>query len=285
MPQWQACYTGEISDQLNQDTNGPCSAFTTNQLRTSEISNRDRDLAVEPQRTAPNWPTRQSRFLLSQREHIKLLEQLPTNLRKEYRSTIKRFLCHLEASGLVWSKLVTAAEDKRPRALENAVNEGIYRHRLSDHTRAAINRAFGLQLLGMTVQKPTAPEHKKLMERLPLDIPQPYRSSINRFLCHLEEHGQTWSQLVSDEEERRPAPLNEAVNKGIRDYGLSSSTRAAFNSAFGFSLLGTTNRKPLLQEHIRLLAALPPKFFPTYRSAVNGFLCHLEALGHEGPPG
>jgi hypothetical protein len=76
------------------------------------------------------------------------MEQLPPTLSIQQRSTISRFLCHLEQAGQHWSTLAPAAGDIRPIALEAAVNTAITQHGLHQGTRTAINRAFDLLLQG-----------------------------------------------------------------------------------------------------------------------------------------
>ncbi|MFC0694164.1 hypothetical protein [Paraburkholderia humisilvae] len=55
---------------------------------------------------------------------------------------------------------------------------------------------------------------------------------------HLEEQGQSWSQLVpaGSGAGARPAALEQAVNEGIPHHGLQPNTRAAINRVFGFKL-------------------------------------------------
>ncbi|MFC0693248.1 hypothetical protein [Paraburkholderia humisilvae] len=106
-------------------------------------------------------------------------------------------------------------------------------------TRAAINQAFGFRLQGERVRlAPDLQEHKDLLKDLPEELTQVYRSCVNRFLVHLEEQGQSWSQLVptGSGAGARPAALEQAVNEGIRHHGLQTNTRAAINRAFGFDL-------------------------------------------------
>jgi hypothetical protein len=74
------------------------------------------------------------------------------------------------------------------------------------------------------------------MALLPQSLSQQERSRVNRFLCHLEQQGQTWSQLWPDPTDPRPAGLERAVNKGVSRHGLNRGTRAALNGAFGLEL-------------------------------------------------
>ncbi|MFC7632651.1 hypothetical protein ACFQVB_33675 [Paraburkholderia humisilvae] len=150
-------------------------------------------------------------------------------------------------------------------------------------TRAAINQAFGFKLQGDIQRVRLAPdlqEHKDLLKNLPEEVDHRYRSSVNRFLAHLEEQGQSWSQLVAagSGAGARPAALEQAVNEGIRHYGLQTNTRAAINQAFGFKLQGDMKKvrlAPDLQEH----KDLPEELDQVYRSRVNRFLVHLEEQG------
>ncbi|MFM0069323.1 hypothetical protein, partial [Paraburkholderia aspalathi] len=180
-------------------------------------------------RLVPTWPV-----------HTALMDRLPRELSQTYRSHVSRFLCHLEQKGSSWSHLVPANSGARPAALEQAVNAGIRDHGLQPSTRAALNRAFGLALQaesGRVVLAPTFPEHTALMGGLHQGLSQPYRSNINRFLCHLEQQGSSLSDLVPTNSGARPAALEQAVNAGIRDHGLHAGTREALNQAFGYSLI------------------------------------------------
>ncbi|MFC7633769.1 hypothetical protein ACFQVB_40480 [Paraburkholderia humisilvae] len=129
----------------------------------------------------------------------------------------------------------------RPAALEQAVNEGIRHHGLPTGTRTALNQAFGFRLRGETNIVGLAPglqEHKDLLKDLPEELDHRYRSSVTRFMMHLEEQGQSWSQLVpaGSGAGACPAALEQAVNEGIQHHGLQTNTRAAINQAFGFKL-------------------------------------------------
>ncbi|WP_188868759.1 hypothetical protein, partial [Pseudomonas asuensis] len=172
-------------------------------------------------------------------EHSQLMASLPQSLNSNDRSNINRFLCHLEQQGQTWSQLWPNPTDLRPAGLERAVNEGISQHGLPNQTRAALNRALGLVLVGESgrvILKPTLAEHNQLMASLPQSLTPQERSHINRFLCHLEQQGQTWSQLRPDPTDPRPAALERAVNKGVSQHGLNRGTRAALNGAFGLEL-------------------------------------------------
>ncbi|CAB3775274.1 hypothetical protein LMG29542_08656 [Paraburkholderia humisilvae] len=194
---------------------------------------------------------------------------------------------HLEEQGQSWSQLVVAGsgEGARPAALEQAVNEGIRHHGLPPSTRAAINQAFGFRLqsdIKRVRLMPDLQEHKDLLKDLPEELGQEYHSRLNRFLVHLEEQGQSWSQLVpaGSGAGARPTALEQAVSEGIRHHGLQTSTRAAINQAFGFRLQGERVRlAPDLQEHKDLLKDLPEELTQVYRSCVNRFLVHLEEQG------
>ncbi|MFC7633793.1 hypothetical protein [Paraburkholderia humisilvae] len=218
--------------------------------------------------------------------HIDLLKVLPEELDRRYRSNVRRFLVHLEEQGQSWSQLVPVGSvaGASPVALEQAVNEGIRHHGLQHNTRTALNRAFGFRLRGdikKARRPPDLQEHKDLLKDLPEELDQAYRSNVKWFLVHLEEQGQSWSQLVpaGSGAGARPAALEQAVNEGIRHHGLSTNTRAAINQAFGFKLQGDIQRAPDLQEHKDLLADLPEELDQAYRSRVNRFLVHLEEQG------
>ncbi|OXJ06793.1 hypothetical protein CFB39_38285 [Burkholderia sp. AU6039] len=151
--------------------------------------------------------------------------------------------------------------------------------------RAALNQAFGLVLQGETGRvrlSPTFDEHKDLMAGLPQGLSRQYRSAINRFLCHLEQQGRSWSDLVPANSGMRPAALERVVNEGILEHGLQRNTRAALNQAFGLVLQGETGRvrlSPTFDEHKDLMASLSPDLAHQYRSNVSRFLCHLERQG------
>jgi type II secretory pathway component PulM len=200
---------------------------------------------------------------------------------------VNRFLVHLEEQGQSWSQLVPAGSGPgaRPSALEQAVNEGI-RHHLPTSTRTALNHAFGFKLRGDIKKVRLTPlqEHKDLLKDLPEELDQAYRSNVKWFLVHLEEQGQSWSQLVpaGSGPGSRPVALEQAVNEGIRHHGLQTNTRAALNQAFGFKLQGDIKKvrlAPGLQEHKDLLKDLPEELDQAYRSSVNRFLVHLEEQG------
>ncbi|MFC6478502.1 hypothetical protein ACFQDN_21270 [Pseudomonas asuensis] len=218
-------------------------------------------------------------------EHSQLMASLPQSLTTYERSHINRFLCHLEQQGQTWSQLRPDPTDLRPAGLERAVNEGISQHGLHNQTRAVLNREFGLVLVGESGQMrltPTLAEHSQLMALLPQSLSRQERSHINRFLCHLEQQGQTWSQLRPDPTDPRPAGLERAVNEGISRHGLQPSTRSSLNKALGLVLvaeLGKVKLKPTLAEHSQLMASLPQSLTPQERSKINRFLCHLEQQG------
>ncbi|WP_217478188.1 hypothetical protein, partial [Paraburkholderia humisilvae] len=222
-------------------------------------------------------------------EHIDLLTDLPGELVQAYRSCVRRFLVHLEEQGQSWSQLVPAGSGAgtRPAALEQAVNEGIRHHGLQTRTRTALNQAFGFKLRGdikgaWALYSPDLQEHKDLLKDLPEGLDAVYRSNVKWFLVHLEEQGQSWSQLVpaGSGEGARPAALEQAVTEGIRHRGLQPNTRAAINQAFGFKLQGEKVRlAPDLQEHKDLLKDLPEELDQAYRFSVKQFLVHLEEQG------
>ncbi|NRO99698.1 hypothetical protein GWC77_28060, partial [Paraburkholderia sp. NMBU_R16] len=102
------------------------------------------------------------------------------------------------------------------------------------------------------------------------------------FLCYLEQQGSAWAQLVPPNSGSRPAALEQAVNTGIRDHGLHSTTRAALNHAFGLFLQaesGTVRLAPTLPAHTALMRGLPQGLSKQHRSNINRFLCYLERQG------
>ncbi|WP_188868790.1 hypothetical protein, partial [Pseudomonas asuensis] len=218
-------------------------------------------------------------------EHSQLMASLPQSLSQQERSRVNRFLCHLEQQGQTWSQLWPDPTDPRPAGLERAVNEGISQHGLHSHIRAVLNRAFGLVLVGESGQvrlTPTLAEHSQLMASLPQSLNKLERSHINRFLCHLEQQGQTWSQLWPDPTDPRPAGLERAVNEGINNHGLQPGTRSSLNREFGLVLVAQSGRvilKPTLAEHQLVMTSLPQSLSQQKRSKINRFLCHLEQQG------
>jgi hypothetical protein len=91
-------------------------------------------------------PSGRVRLAPVQPEHQIVMAQLPKNLDRAYRSNISRFLCHLEQQDQRWSALAPAVGEKRPAALEAAVNTAIQHHGLAPGTRAALNWGFKLKL-------------------------------------------------------------------------------------------------------------------------------------------
>jgi hypothetical protein len=91
-------------------------------------------------------PSGQVRLTPLLAEHQTVMAQLPKTLTQSHRSNISRFLCHLEQQDQRWSALAPAAGEKRPLALEAAVNTAIQDHGLDEHTRSAINHGFKLKL-------------------------------------------------------------------------------------------------------------------------------------------
>ncbi|WLG42733.1 hypothetical protein [Pseudomonas sp. FP1740] len=218
-------------------------------------------------------------------EHQTVMAQLPETLDQSYRSNISRFLCHLEQQSQRWSALAPAAGEQRPAALEAAVNTAMQHHGLHRGTRAALNHGFNLALqapFGYVRLAPVLLEHQTVMAQLPETLDQSYRSNISRFLCHLEQQSQCWSALAPAAGEERPAALEAAVNTAIKNHGLNPNTRAALNHGFNLALQGPSGRvrlTPLLAEHQTVMAQLPERLAPSYRSKISRFLCHLEQQG------
>ncbi|WLG43180.1 hypothetical protein [Pseudomonas sp. FP1740] len=228
---------------------------------------------------APSGQVRLAPVLL---EHQTVMAQLPKTFNHRYRSYISRFLCHLEQQNQHWSALAPAAGDRRPAALEAAVNTAIKDHGLSKGTRAALNHSFNLLLQGPSGQVRLAPvqlEHQTVMAQLPESLDRLHRSAISRFLCHLEQQSQRWSALAPAADDMRPLALEAAVNTAIKDHGLHISTRTALNQGFNLALQGPSGRvrlAPVLLEHQTMMAQLPTPLNSRYRSAISRFLCHLE---------
>ncbi|CAB3774109.1 hypothetical protein [Paraburkholderia humisilvae] len=222
--------------------------------------------------------------------HLDLLMALPEGLSQPHRSAINRLLVHLEEQELSWPQLVPTdigGPGSRHPALEQAINDGIRHHGLHPGTRAAINRAFGLSARGRSrplALPPTLQAHIDLMETLPEDLIQQYRSYITRFLVHLEDERLSWPQLVpaGSGPGARPPVLEQVVNEGIQHHGLHPGTKVAINRAFGFIIQATSNKvrlAPTLHSHIELMKALPEGLGPQRRSDINQLLVHLEKQG------
>ncbi|WLG43181.1 hypothetical protein [Pseudomonas sp. FP1740] len=215
-------------------------------------------------------------------EHQTMMAQLPKTFDRAYRSKISRFLCHLEQQNQRWSALAPAAGDRRPAALEAAVNTAIMDHAFQTSTRAALNQGFNLALVGPSGHvrlTPALPEHQTVMAQLPKSLPPQQRSYISRFLCHLEQLDQRWSALAPAAGDRRPAALEAAVNTAIQDHGLHTSTRAALNHGFNLALVGPSGQirlAPVQLEHQTVMAQLPESLSVKQRSNISRFLCHLE---------
>jgi hypothetical protein len=215
-------------------------------------------------------------------EHRTVMAQLPKSLSSTYRSNISRFLLHLEQQGQCWSALAPAADEKRPAALETAVNTAMQDHALGRNTRAALNHGFNLALVapsGRVQLTPVLPEHQTVMAQLPESLGRSYRSCISRFMYHLEQQGQRWSALAPAAGDRRPLALEAAVNMAMQDHGLHRNTRAALNHSFNLLLLppsGWARLVPVLPEHQTVMAQLPKILDRSYRSKISRFLCHLE---------
>jgi hypothetical protein len=180
-------------------------------------------------------------------EHTALMNSIPERISLTRRSQIRHFLCFLEKHGISWSKLVPAGSVRETRFedLEKVLKVGIGGHHPSNSTRAAIREVFDFELTSLSGPvrlQPTLTEHVVLMAGLPTDLNSPYRSCINRFLVHLEQSLGRWSQLVPAgyPTNRRPGLLEQAVNRAIEESvpgkGISGTTRAAINFAFGFDL-------------------------------------------------
>jgi hypothetical protein len=230
-------------------------------------------------------PSGHVRLAPVQPEHQTVMAQLPASLNRSYRSKISRFLCHLEQQDQRWSALAPAAGDRRPAALEAAVNTAVQHHGLNPSTRAAFNQGFDLVLQtpsGQVRLAPVQPEHQTVMTKLPESLTPQQRSYISRFLCHLEQQGQRWSALAPAAGEERPAALEAVVNTAIQENRLHTGARAALNQGFNLLLQGPSGQvrlTPVLPEHQTMMAQLPSPLNSRYRSAISRFLCHLEQQG------
>jgi hypothetical protein len=213
------------------------------------------------------------------------MAQLPETLTHKQRSNISRFLRHLEQQGQRWSALAPAAGEKRPATMEAAVNTAIKDHGLDRGTRAALNHGFNLVLVGPSGQvrlAPVQPEHQTVMAQLPETFDHRYLSYISRFLCHLEQQGQRWSELAPAAGEERTTALEAAVNTAMQDHGLNPNTRAALNHRFNLALVGPSGQvrlTPALAEHQTVMAQLPETLDRRQRSYISRFMCRLEQQG------
>ncbi|WLG48030.1 hypothetical protein [Pseudomonas sp. FP1740] len=215
-------------------------------------------------------------------EHQTVMAQLPESLDRRQRSSISRFLCHLEQQDQLWSALAPAAEEVRPAALETAVNTAMQHHGLDEGTRAALNQGFNLVLQGPSGYvrlAPALPEHQTVIAQLPQTFDHRYRSYISRFLYLLEQQDQLWSALAPAAGEKRPAALEAAINTAIQEKRLDPGTRAALNHGFNLALVGPSGRPqltPVQPEHQTMMAQLPESLGRSYRYCISRFLCHLE---------
>jgi hypothetical protein len=226
-------------------------------------------------------------------EHKTLMASLPTDLSREYRSHVSRFLSHLENGGTNWASVgAPAVEGDSSHITELAalVNEVISKKVLHAATRAALNTAFGLDLQGISAaSKLKNEEHRMLFESLSLDanLSKSHRSDILQFLIYLENKGGNWESVstpAEGEEKSRPAALEALVNTAISKGDLNRNTRASLNRAFKkdeLKLQGSLNRyQPGNSEHTNLMQTLPKDGLrPSQRSYVAKFLVHLESQG------
>jgi hypothetical protein len=117
------------------------------------------------------------------------------------------------------------------------------------------------------------------LEQLPETLNPRYRSAISRFLRHLEQQNQRWSELAPAAGEEHTAALEAAVNTAIKDHGLNIATRAALNHGFNLLLQGPSGHvrlAPVQPEHQTVMVQLPETLSGRYRSVISGFLRHLE---------
>jgi len=82
-------------------------------------------------------------------EHQAVTASLPAQLSQQYRSCVSRFLYYLEQQGMNWSQLAPT-DRERFAQLEQLVNTAIGQKALDAGTRAALNRAFSLELKSST---------------------------------------------------------------------------------------------------------------------------------------
>lgn len=197
--------------------------------------NRAFGLKLQPERGG-------SRHAPELEEHKALMRQVPPHIEPSYRSKISRLLWDLEQHGTRWSELVPDAAERRPEQLEAWVNAAIERG-LHANTRAALDKAFNLQLQGRHVWAPRFADHQELIKTLPRDLRPPYyRSDVLRFFCYLEERQIHWSELAPPEGEMRSARLEEEMDRAIAA-GLPLHVRSAINQAFHLKLKSAGKRE------------------------------------------
>jgi hypothetical protein len=230
--------------------------------------------------------------------HKDVVSSLPADLTKTYRSRVSQFLLYLESRSTDWAKVCgpDVPENRRPARLEELVNTGIKEKKLDSGTRAALNKAFDLDLQSaydLNRQSTSAQfrlkqqAHQDLLKSLPADLTKQVRSYVAQFFCHLEEDlGKKWEDVRAcspNEPQDRPDTLEVLVNAAIHQGRLQPNTRPALNKAFGLNLQGNIRLAPEQSMHQELLqtmpARLPLNLLSAYRSRISRFLIHLESLG------
>ena len=116
-----------------------------------------------------------------------------------------------------------AIEVRRARLFEGpdeAYRESVIPSNVTARVSVEMGATFGWEryiglrgcAIGMKSYGASAP-FKDLLKKLPEELSAGYRSNVKRFLVHLEEQGQSWSQLVpaGSGPGARPAALEQSV--------------------------------------------------------------------------
>jgi hypothetical protein len=245
------------------------------------------DPLAEPDEVhVPKEGLRLVRRSLVRDEHKTLMASLPTDLSREYRTHVSRFLSHLENKDTSWAFVGAPAVEGDPSKLADLadlVNEVISNKVLHATTRAALKTAFGLELPSTSaVSKLKNEDHKQLMRNLSEDLSKQVRSNVAVFLLHLETQGKNWAKVRAcgpNDPDNRPNELEVQVNTGISQKVLHGNTRHALNTAFGLKLqYDKKGVKPSQDAHLTLQQSLPADLSQQYRLCVSKFLIHLESL-------
>lgn len=207
-----------------------------------QVLNKGFDLQIKPP----------SRFGVNPKlpEHLKMIETLPAKMTSGYPTLINNFLLYLESDNRTISSLIGSDNDNKcPELLQDAINAGIKEKKLSSGTRAAINEGLDFQIKRSNrfQIKPALLEHQKIMENLPKSTKRNNPTFINKFLCYLEKENTKLSSLTNkDENDKRPALLENMLNKGIKDDEIHIKTVAAMNQLLDVRMVA---KKPQVSKN------------------------------------